>query len=101
MNPVTLEIKDGVARVALNRPQQLNAISPDLLSALDVACDTIEKSDEARVVTLTGNGRVFCAGADLKVVQETAPERSAFSTIPSSSLSPWPMSAATQMTSAS
>ena len=74
MNPVTLEIKDGVARVVLNRPQQLNAISPDLLSALDAACDTIAKSDEARVVTLTGNGRVFCAGADLKVVQEAAPD---------------------------
>ena len=74
MNPVTLEIKDGVARVALNRPQQLNAISSELLSALDAVCDAIEKSDEARVVTLTGNGRVFCAGADLKVVQEAAPD---------------------------
>ena len=74
MNPVTLEIKDGIARLALNRPQQLNAISPALLGALDEACETIETSDEARVVTLTGNGRVFCAGADLKVVQEAAPD---------------------------
>ena len=72
--PVTLEITGGVARVTLNRPAQMNAISPDLLDALDAACDTIEKHDDARVVTLTGNGRAFCAGADLKVVQEAAPD---------------------------
>lgn len=74
MTPVTLDIKDGIARVALNRPAQLNAISPELLDALDAACAAIETDDGARVVTLTGNGRVFCAGADLKVVQEYAPD---------------------------
>jgi enoyl-CoA hydratase/carnithine racemase len=72
--PVTLDIEDGIARVALNRPAQLNAISPALLDALDRACDEIEKNDDARVVTLVGNGRIFCAGADLKVVQELSPD---------------------------
>ncbi len=74
MTPVTLEINDGIARLALNRPAQLNAISPELLDALDAACATIETDENARVVTLTGNGRVFCAGADLKVVQDYAPD---------------------------
>ena len=74
MEPVTLDIADGIARVALNRPAQMNAISPELLDALDRACATIEQADDARVVTLTGNGRIFCAGADLKVVQERVPD---------------------------
>ena len=74
MTPVTLEINDGIARLALNRPAQLNAISPELLDALDAECATIETDENARVVTLTGNGRVFCAGADLKVVQDYAPD---------------------------
>lgn len=74
MTPVTIDIADGIARVALNRPAQMNAISPELLDALDRACETIEKHDDARVVTLTGNGRIFCAGADLKVVQERVPD---------------------------
>jgi enoyl-CoA hydratase/carnithine racemase len=74
MTVVTLDVKDGIARVALNRPAQLNAISPELLDALDAACAAIEADEGARVVTLTGHGRVFCAGADLKVVQEYAPD---------------------------
>jgi enoyl-CoA hydratase/carnithine racemase len=73
-DPVTLDIADGIARVVLNRPAQMNAVSPELLQALDAACATIEQREDARVVTLTGNGRAFCAGADLKVVQERAPD---------------------------
>jgi enoyl-CoA hydratase/carnithine racemase len=74
MDPVTLQVAGGIARIALNRPAQMNAISPELLDALDRACETIEKDDNARVATLTGNGRIFCAGADLKVVQERVPD---------------------------
>ncbi|MBI1846299.1 MAG: enoyl-CoA hydratase/isomerase family protein, partial [Candidatus Rokubacteria bacterium] len=64
----------GVARIVLDRPQQLNAISPGLLEDLDAACAAVEADAGARVVTLTATGRVFCAGADLKVVQETSPD---------------------------
>jgi enoyl-CoA hydratase/carnithine racemase len=76
MDLTTIEyaFRDGVAAVVLNRPAQLNAISPALLEDLDRACDAAE-SDGARVVTLAGAGRAFCAGADLKVVRELAPRR--------------------------
>ena len=60
----------GIARLQLNRPAQLNAISPTLLEDLDRACDAIEADAAVRVVTLTAAGRAFCAGADLKAVQD-------------------------------
>jgi 2-(1,2-epoxy-1,2-dihydrophenyl)acetyl-CoA isomerase len=63
--PVLLETRAGMARVTLNRPQSLNAGSPDLLEALLGAFAAIERDPEARAVVLTGAGRGFCAGADL------------------------------------
>ena len=74
MKTVQLERDGGVARVVLDRPAQLNAISPELLEDLDRACATIEADAAIGAVTLTGAGRAFCAGADLKVVQELAPD---------------------------
>jgi enoyl-CoA hydratase/carnithine racemase len=71
---VTYAAADGIARVRLNRPAQLNAISPALLEALDQACAAVEGDPGVRVVTLTAAGRVFCAGADLKAVQELTPD---------------------------
>jgi enoyl-CoA hydratase/carnithine racemase len=70
--PVTLDVTDGIARVVLNRPAQLNAIDVAVLERLDAICERIERDDTVRVVTLTGAGRAFCAGADLTVVQERA-----------------------------
>ena len=72
MNAVTLDVVDGVARIVLNRPDKLNAISPGLLEDLGEACAVIEGDARVRVVTLTGSGRAFCAGADLAIVQEVA-----------------------------
>ena len=64
----------GVARVTLNRPEQMNAISPELLEDLDRVCDDVEHDPAIKVMTVTGAGRAFCAGADLKVVQELSPD---------------------------
>jgi len=74
MSTVRLERDGALAHVILDRPAQLNAISPDLLSDLDRACATIEGDPAVHAVALTGAGRVFCAGADLRVVQELAPD---------------------------
>ena len=74
MNTVRLERDGAVARVVLDRPAQLNAISPELLQDLDRACARIEDDAGVGAVTLTGAGRAFCAGADLRVVQELAPD---------------------------
>ncbi len=67
---VTYTTDGGIARLVLNRPAQLNAISPALLEDLDRACEAVERDRSVRVLTLTAAGRAFCAGADLKAVRE-------------------------------
>jgi enoyl-CoA hydratase len=74
LSTVTYIAGDGIARIVLNRPQQLNAISPALLEDLARVCDAVEGNAGVRVVTLTAAGRAFCAGADLKAVSELSPD---------------------------
>src|SRR5271168_3497433 len=58
----------------LQRPAAMNAISTDLLDELNLALDEIESDETVRVVVLTGTGRAFCAGADLKALANAAGE---------------------------
>ncbi|HSB43203.1 MAG TPA: enoyl-CoA hydratase-related protein [Methylomirabilota bacterium] len=74
LETITYASGGGVARVTLNRPDKLNAISPELLEDLDRACQAVETDPAVRVVTLTAAGRVFCAGADLRAVKELSPD---------------------------
>jgi 2-(1,2-epoxy-1,2-dihydrophenyl)acetyl-CoA isomerase len=58
--------KDGhVAVITLNRPERLNAVSPQLSRDLHAALDEVAADEEVRVVILTGEGRGFCSGADV------------------------------------
>ncbi|HEU5296049.1 MAG TPA: enoyl-CoA hydratase [Burkholderiaceae bacterium] len=57
---------DGVAVVTLNRPQAMNALSRELLDALARTIDELADDARVRVLVLTGAGRAFCAGLDLK-----------------------------------
>ncbi|MEA2208449.1 MAG: hypothetical protein QOF54_926 [Solirubrobacteraceae bacterium] len=57
---------DGVALITLDRPQRLNAITDRLLEELVDAVDRVDQDDAVRVAILTGRGRAFCAGADLR-----------------------------------
>ena len=66
---------DGVATLALNRPDQFNALSSALLEALQAELDAIANDPSVRVVILKGNGRAFCAGHDLREMQSHANER--------------------------
>ncbi len=63
---VLFEVSGGVATITLNRPEQLNAINADLSEGLAAALRQVRERDDVRVAILTGNGRAFCAGADLK-----------------------------------
>ncbi len=64
--PVLLEVDDGVARLTLNRPDAANAISLELAAALADATSQLAVLPDLRVVLLTGAGKRFCAGGDVR-----------------------------------
>src|SRR5579863_4459065 len=66
-----LEFSGEIAKLTLNRPEKLNAISSKMLSEMQSALDAIEKS-HARVAILTGAGKAFCAGMDLEMLATIA-----------------------------
>ena len=68
MNPkhFDYEERDGVAIIRLNRPERLNALTFDSYAELRDAFVTIGKNDAVRSVLLTGTGRAFCSGGDVK-----------------------------------
>ena len=65
MAAVELSVEAGIALVALNRPEALNALSRSLLDELEAAIDEIERRADVAAAILTGNGRAFAAGADI------------------------------------
>lgn len=68
---VGISIKENVATLTMNRPEARNALSPDLIAAMDAAAAQVERSAESgetRVMILAGAGKAFCAGMDLKGV---------------------------------
>jgi len=73
---IIYEKKDGIARITLNRPQVLNAISPQLLLELETAMKEIARDDTVGVVVLTGTGRAFSAGVDIKGMNEASQDSS-------------------------
>jgi enoyl-CoA hydratase/carnithine racemase len=64
---VTVEKLDSIARITINRPDQLNAISRKTLQEMERALKELRRDSTIRVIVLTGAGeKAFCAGADLK-----------------------------------
>ncbi|TXL73258.1 enoyl-CoA hydratase/isomerase family protein [Vineibacter terrae] len=66
---VLSEIRGGAMWITLNRPDALNAITPDVVSRINAAVAQAASDDGVKAVVLTGTGRAFCAGADLKYVR--------------------------------
>jgi enoyl-CoA hydratase/carnithine racemase len=62
---ILLDVKDEVATITLNRPERLNAWTPEMAVELSDALTECNERDEVRAVVITGAGRAFCAGADL------------------------------------
>ncbi len=63
---VLFDLQDHVATITLNRPDALNAINAGLSAGLLDALRHVRTDDQIRVAVLTGAGRAFCAGADLR-----------------------------------
>ncbi len=68
-----VDTQDGVRTIAMNRPEALNAFTPDLLDALIAAFTDAASDPGVRVVVVSGAGRAFSAGVDLKVLQSASP----------------------------
>jgi enoyl-CoA hydratase/carnithine racemase len=66
---IEYSVDQNVATICLNRPDRFNAITNQLELELLNAMQTAEGSGEVRVIILTGNGRGFCAGADMELLQ--------------------------------
>lgn len=65
-----VEIEDHVALVRLNRPDALNALNNELLGELMEALEDADANDKVRCIVVTGNGKAFAAGADIKEMSD-------------------------------
>lgn len=71
-DPLLVEQDGAIRWLKLNRPDQRNALSPDLIAALDGEIDAAAADEGTSVVVIAGEGRSFCAGADLAHLLELA-----------------------------
>ena len=68
MSTIILEKSGGVARIILNRPEVLNCVNVEMLHEIESALDNVSSDESVKVVILSGAGKSFCTGADLKAV---------------------------------
>ncbi len=69
-NTIKVQLGESVAWVGLDRPEVRNALNAELIRELTEVFDWLDKRDDIRVVVLKGNGKAFCAGADLNYMKE-------------------------------
>jgi 2-(1,2-epoxy-1,2-dihydrophenyl)acetyl-CoA isomerase len=68
MSDLLEEFDDGIVWLTLNRPEKMNAISPELADGLIGTLGRLAERSDVAVVVLTGAGRSFCAGGDIKIM---------------------------------
>ncbi|MHA4837761.1 crotonase/enoyl-CoA hydratase family protein [Sphingopyxis sp. MSC1_008] len=64
-NTIRYDVASHVATITLSRPEKLNAYTAEMMSELIDAFDRVDADDDVRVVVVTGDGKAFCAGADI------------------------------------
>jgi len=69
---VILDTEEAVGIITLNRPDKLNALSPEMLAAICDALEGLDASPEIRVIVITGSPRVFAAGADIQAMAQAS-----------------------------
>ena len=67
-NSIELKIENNVAYITLNRPEVFNSFNREMALSLQDTLDACEANTEVRAIVLTGNGKAFCAGQDLKEI---------------------------------
>jgi 2-(1,2-epoxy-1,2-dihydrophenyl)acetyl-CoA isomerase len=84
-SPVQYDVADGVATITLNRPDAMNALDLAAKEALKSAVERAAGDESVRAVVVTGAGRAFCVGQDLKEhveAMQTKPMEMVWSTVP-------------------
>ncbi len=71
---VLVEVADGIAHVQFNRPKQLNAFNNELMSSSISAMEELDRNPDVRVILVSGQGRAFSAGFDLKAASDRSLE---------------------------
>ena len=71
------DVMQGVATITLNRPENRNALSIEMVNCVGDHFQTAQNDDAVRVILFTNNGNTFCAGADLKANQPGVPQPAA------------------------
>lgn len=69
---VIREVRQSAMWIRMNRPDAMNSLTPEMLQGIDAALDEAEGRSDVMAVVLTGTGRAFCAGADLKYARTQA-----------------------------
>lgn len=70
MNTIKFTVKEGIAEITLNRPEVFNSFNKEMALEVQAALDSCEGNAEVRCVVLSGEGKAFCAGQDLKEVTD-------------------------------
>lgn len=68
---IRVEQRGSAVWIVLNRPQALNSVSPDVVREVNGVLDAVERDPEVRCLVVSGTGRAFCAGSDLKAAQRS------------------------------
>ena len=68
MSSILKQISNGIATLTLNRPEVFNSFNREMALLLQDELDACKKDAAVRAIVLTGNGKAFCAGQDLKEV---------------------------------
>jgi len=67
---IKYETKDGIGILSLNRPEKRNALHPELVKQMKTKLKEVEKDRSIKVLIITGEGKAFCAGADLEYLNQ-------------------------------
>jgi enoyl-CoA hydratase len=75
MHEIKTTLSDGILTITLNRPEKLNALNDDLLQAFSETLQHAAHDDTIKALLITGEGKAFCAGADIRRLAECNAER--------------------------
>lgn len=72
---IKISVHDHIGFLTFNRPEQLNAMNREMMNEIIMGIKTLNEDETVKVAVITGNGRAFMAGADIKEYATQTPEQ--------------------------